>query len=949
MSRSVVVAVVCASGLAMSGASAARPTVSWSNAAGGSWATGTNWSGGAAPTSADDALIDLLGGGPYTITLNAGTTIGSLTLNSANATLAHTSGTLEFNGGDLTRTAGTYNLTGGTISGARLAGVSFTTPNGSAGTLANVTVGTTLNVGSGYTLNIASGLDIEAGQMVSMNSGGGFCVLDFLGSGDQAVAGEAEIVFNGTSSNSFVRANGGTLVIEEGMVIRSGTQGGQVGQLGAMMNKGTIASRTNGKTITVAGNGGWVSADMGTLEASGGGTLTLHNGWTNTGSLVVNNGTMNLGGSFASASVDPALWTRTGGTVNITGTMNNTGQTFTLNAQTGSFVLASGTIVGGTLATADGSQFTTLTGTSGTFSGGVTLDTDFVLSPSYTLNVNGGLTIMNGRTLSLNSGGGFTVLDMLGSGDQALLGEGEVVLNGTTNNGYIRANAGTLVIGPAMTIRTGTQGGQVGQFGTMRNEGLISSQTAGRTLTLNSSTQWSNTENGVLEAKNGGTLTLNGAWANAGMLALDNGTMNLGGTFSTGSVAPGRWSRSGGTANITGTMTNTNSTFVLNGQTGTINLTGGTINGGSITTADGAALGLPGNSSGTLSGGVTVNTDLTMGAGYTLFVNGGLKLGAGRTISMASGASFTVIDMLGAGEQKIEGGEIVFNGTATTGYVRANSGTLVVDQNVTVRTGTQGGFVGQLGALVNKGTILSQTQGRTVTIAGTNIHNEGVIRVENGGTLTIARAGGLSSNSGDQLTARSGGTIRFNSGYDAAGTGTIRLEASSASQTLGYGRMAITGNAAINGTDIDFALTNGFTPDWGDTFNILTYSALLGDMSTLVLPTLSDPFGLRWWRAQTATSYSVGVRIVADTNHDGVVDFLDLNNVLSFFGQSGVGLAGDADENGLVDFIDLNFVLSDFGRSAPVNPVPAPTGVALAMMGLGLAGGRRRRTGTTGA
>jgi len=51
-----------------------------------------------------------------------------------------------------------------------------------------------------------------------------------------------------------------------------------------------------------------------------------------------------------------------------------------------------------------------------------------------------------------------------------------------------------------------------------------------------------------------------------------------------------------------------------------------------------------------------------------------------------------------------------------------------------------------------------------------------------------------------------------------------------------------------------------------------------------------------------------------DTNGDNVVNFADLNAVLSTFGQSGAGLAGDVDANGVVNFADLNTVLSNFGR-----------------------------------
>lgn len=52
-----------------------------------------------------------------------------------------------------------------------------------------------------------------------------------------------------------------------------------------------------------------------------------------------------------------------------------------------------------------------------------------------------------------------------------------------------------------------------------------------------------------------------------------------------------------------------------------------------------------------------------------------------------------------------------------------------------------------------------------------------------------------------------------------------------------------------------------------------------------------------------------------DTNGDRVVDFLDLNNVLSDFGVTAPGLAGDVNHDGVCDFIDLNIVLGAFGTS----------------------------------
>ncbi len=56
-----------------------------------------------------------------------------------------------------------------------------------------------------------------------------------------------------------------------------------------------------------------------------------------------------------------------------------------------------------------------------------------------------------------------------------------------------------------------------------------------------------------------------------------------------------------------------------------------------------------------------------------------------------------------------------------------------------------------------------------------------------------------------------------------------------------------------------------------------------------------------------------GAACPGDTNGDGVVNFNDLNQVVSDFGMVGPGLAGDLDGDNDVDFADLNVVLGFYG------------------------------------
>jgi hypothetical protein len=89
-------------------------------------------------------------------------------------------------------------------------------------------------------------------------------------------------------------------------------------------------------------------------------------------------------------------------------------------------------------------------------------------------------------------------------------------------------------------------------------------------------------------------------------------------------------------------------------------------------------------------------------------------------------------------------------------------------------------------------------------------------------------------------------------------------------------------------------------------------------------------------------NYEAGV--LGDTNGDGVVDLVDLNNVRNNFGGSGLGDTAPFD--GVVDLEDLNAVRNNFGAGS-ANPVPEPTSLALLALGAGVAVAMRRRTSTS--
>ncbi|MDG9696062.1 hypothetical protein QC281_39135, partial [Streptomyces sp. DH17] len=262
-----------------------------------------------------------------------------------------------------------------------------------------------------------------------------------------------------------------------------------------------------------------------------------------------------------------------------------------------------------------------------TFTGGVTLNGDITVSGnSSRLRVYGGMTL-NGTIHLTGSNAMVRALDTEtfgGNGTISFEGAG-----GSTRHLTIEG-ASTLTLANTFKVVGGyaSLGDQQETGGTnsLVNNGLISSNVAGQTMVAAYSATFTNA--GTMEAIVGGTLSLNNTWTNTGTLHLDANpasTFNLGGSFTTAGL--GTISRAGGVINLTGTLNNTGATLTLSAATGSWNFVG-TINGGTVVFADGAALLLSGdNWAGTFTGGVTLNGDITVsGNSSRLRVYGGMTL-----------------------------------------------------------------------------------------------------------------------------------------------------------------------------------------------------------------------------------------------------------------------------------------------------------------------------------
>jgi RHS repeat-associated protein len=713
-------------------------TVTWVGGS-GDWSVGSNWSNGVGPGAGDDAVINVAG---ITVTHSTGSdTVKSLTANDA---IGLSGGTLTVTGSLQVQNGNTFSLSGGTLASATVttSGGGQLIATSSGCTLNGVTLGGTVNgnpepgamtVPGG--VSVTGGLTLANNSVIQVGDASHSGFIQF--SGNETVSGTGAIAFAGDGGSFNIFDN---LTLGPGITVH-GTNANLFNVTGSLTNQGTIISDSGG-TISISGNGGtsWTNAAGGTLSANGG-TLGFGNSWSNAGQILVEpNSALNLGGSFTTAGL--GSYTNNGGTINLTGSLNNTGATLALNATTGPWILAGGTINGGTVATAAKTALISSLG-GGTLQG-VTLGGTVNASaePGTLTAASGGITVTGGLTLANNtviqvgdaSHGGSIQL----SSNQTVGGTGAIAFVGDGGSLNIFDN---LTLGPGITVH-GTNANLFNVTGSLAIEGTIEPDTGG-TLSFggNGGTSWTNAVGATLSA-NGGTLSLGGSWSNAGQIIVpQNSTLNLGGSFTTAGL--GSYTNNGGTINLTGSLNNTGATLALNATTGPWILAGGTINGGTVATAANTAL-IPSLGGGTLQGvtlGGTVNGNAEPGtltaATGGITVTGGLTLANNTAVQVGEPSESHSGDIEFNGSQTVGGtGQFQFVGLG--GQFRILSGTLTLGPGITVHgLNTPLNQLGQRTNFVN------------IILIGGNLANQGTFQMDGGNNLIISgNSGTLWNNSG---------------------------------------------------------------------------------------------------------------------------------------------------------------------------------------------------------
>ena len=708
-------------------------------------------SGGASMSLRTDGVFDNTGG---TIEAQAGSTM-QLHSHAATGGTLNVFGEAELHG---------WEFTGGTVYNSGTTTTQWGTACKLDAAVTNTATGQIV-VGGGSSLTLTdTGSYANAGEI--RLEGNSFFDAVLRLSGTVSLTGGGSLVLAGAGTDS-VRADGaaGELINTDNTICGSGNIGHD--QL-ALVNHGLIHANVSGQTLELNPADAAGMTNTGTLRASSGGTLKLHNDtFTNTGGALDIQAGSRL--ELQDVTVNGGrLDILNGAEADLKGLCNFTGDALT-NAGTIRLGTATGVTVTAAVTNSAGGLIDLYTGTWLKVSDAGTVHNDGLIqvaggsnaarmlcSGTVTLTGTGTITLgargwASDRIEAEGSSGGLTNVGNRIEG-RGYVGWDEVAM---VNGGVIDANhaGGTLYVDP-------------GDTGGLVNTGTIQAS-GGGTLELKDAIV--DNTGGVIQALAGSQLLLRSG-APGDVLTITGGTIQaLGGSAELSNVT-----FTGGSLNNTGTVTVRSATVsaaVSNAGGGQIVLPSGSL---SLT-----AIGDCHN-----AGEIRVE-DLPNVSGGRLYLSGTVRLTGGGSLAL-TGDGVSTVEASGTGPARL------------------------VNVNNTIHGGGHLGY-DEL-ALTNEATIDADTAGRTLHMDPENTSgavNTGTMRASGGGTLQLSD--GTFTNTGGMIQAMDGSVVKLDEvtivggTLATAGTGVIRVQGPYRAtledvSNTGYCEVPDYGDAALIGT-----------------------------------------------------------------------------------------------------------------------------------------------------
>ncbi|HEV3298088.1 MAG TPA: malectin domain-containing carbohydrate-binding protein [Planctomycetaceae bacterium] len=667
------------------------------------WNDGNNWNSGAVPQSTDDVTISTAAG----TTIQVATT--SVTIHSLNTNAAiNVASGITFSSPTISASAN-FKLAGGTLKGGTFTGMNGAelVMSSTGGTLNGVTINGNLDLSQavGATAYVTNNLVLNGTLNLGNAAGTTYGQLFFTNT--QTLSGTGTVLFGPNTDNYFDLDNASTtLTIGSGITI-AGSSGTIVGNYSTdvIVNQGTISADNSG---------GVAGSFVFDTDFSGGAPEST--------TVPINTSTV------ANPAPQAVYQTERYGDPTYTLPNLTPSATYTVQLDFAEFdVGAAGkklmnVSINGTQVLTNFDVFATAGG-------------DYkALAKSFTATANSNGQIVISFTTANNSTdqssingielySGSTQVLAINAGDLFTRGALTISPGGTfTNQGTVKSsNAETLIInGVSGNVGAAALGGtgsllELNGSAYTINQGLT--VTTGQTLALFGS--WTNASGSTISAT-GGTLDLGDqssssthAWSNAGALTSSNATANLGGVFTL--AAMGTFNETSDTTNLVGTFNNTGTTLALGPATGTWNLEGGTVHGGTVTESGGAVLNVVG--AGATLNGLTIDGDLDMEQiggiyGAAVSVVNGLTLNG--TLYIGNTAGTTYGDLYFTNTETLAGtGRVVFGPNVNNLMeLKASPATLTIGSGITI-SGSSGTIEGEASTdtIVNQGTINADDSG----------------------------------------------------------------------------------------------------------------------------------------------------------------------------------------------------------------------------------------------
>lgn len=675
--------------------------------------------------------------------------------------------------------------------------------------------------GSGGSLTVTGGGSTVTTGGVSVGQGGASTV-NVLAGGTLA-AGRVQIgeVAGIAGSSVTVSGAGSTMTSPNGLFI-----GGTAVGAGATGSQLTIA---NGGSVTATTSLGTQSIIYaGSTLTINGGSLTTGN-LTRLGTLAFNDGTLTINAGFLDAgnSATPlAIQGNAAGTLatlQITNsTTSNLGTLAVGGSRPGAVVIGPGGNV-----TPNAVTFATASTGNGSIS---------VAGQNAVLNVNGPMTFGSFGQSSLSVGAGSAVSVAgtltLGSAGMVNLAGGSLTVGGLAfNGGAVNWSAGTVAFSGTTTLGAAELTTLLGPGGTLSaGKTLKGSTFSGNALTIGGNLTVSGGTLTATDVINTATLSLAAGTVQGttsvsnpigSLLSVANGATVIGQTFNGGELQFG-----GGAARLVGQVSNTGRV------SGTGTVTGNLINNpnGVVSADAGQRL--------VFGGAGSVN-----GSNGTIQMTGGTIEFTGQLSNLSNG--------LISGRGVFRGSTANASGTGlnNTGAVAFSAGTTDVYGKVTNGSG---------GQIVTAG-------GGVTTFHDDVVHNGVEIRT-NAGSRTVffgAQSGagpftgtGTVEYAGDLRPGNSPARVTYGGDVILDYSAGLTVELGGLTVGTQHDQLAITGEAFLDG-GLHVSLINGFSPQLGNRFDILTYGSHAGDFSTFTGLNLGN--GLALVPDVTPTTYSLVV------------------------------------------------------------------------------------------